>query len=120
MDDIEEALNKDYNIDLQLTTNKELANNDIYFEKYLKDKLSFKVDGVEKQFNYLGKEYDGDLVFFYVEIENIEKVESIKVTNEILIQHFPDQKNLVKTKVGKKNRSIILNKDQVTGTLNHY
>lgn len=120
MDDIEEALNKDYNIDLQLTTKQELKNNDIYFEKYLKNKLSFNVDGVEKQFNYLGKEYDGELVFFYVEIENIEKVESIKITNEILIQHFPEQKNLVKTKVGKKNRSIILNKDQISGTLNHY
>ena len=40
MDDIELALNKDYNIDLQLTTKKELQNNDIYFEKYL-NKLSF-------------------------------------------------------------------------------
>ncbi len=36
MDDIETALNKDYNIDLQLTTKKELKNNDVYFEKYLK------------------------------------------------------------------------------------
>jgi hypothetical protein len=34
MDDIETALNKDNNIDLQLTTKKELKNNDVYFEKY--------------------------------------------------------------------------------------
>jgi len=60
MDDIELALNKDFDIDLQLTTKRELKNNDVYFEKYLKNKLAFKVDGKEKNFNYLDKEYDGD------------------------------------------------------------
>ena len=39
MDDIETALNKDYDIDLQLTTEKELKENDVYFEKYLNEKL---------------------------------------------------------------------------------
>lgn len=120
MDDIELELNKIYDIDLQLTTKKELKNNDAYFEKYLKDKLSFTVDGEQKSFKYIGKEYEDDLVLFYIEIEAIENVSSIKVTNKILIQNFPDQQNLIKTKVGKKNRSIILTKDQTTGTLNHY
>ena len=36
MDDIEVALNADYEIDLQLTTAKELKDNDVFFEKYLK------------------------------------------------------------------------------------
>ena len=34
MDDIEIALNKKYQIDLQLTSNQELENNDDYFKKY--------------------------------------------------------------------------------------
>lgn len=112
MDDIELALNKDYNIDLQLTTKRELENNDIYFEKYLKNKLNFKVDGEAKNFNYLGKEYDGDLVFFYLEIENINKVNSIDVSNQLLLKHFPEQQNLIKSKVGKKNKSVLLTKDE--------
>lgn len=112
MDDIELALNKDYDIDLQLTTKRELENNDIYFEKYLKNKLNFKVDGKAKNFNYLGKEYDGDLVFFYLEIENINEVKSIDVSNQLLLEHFPEQQNLIKSKVGKKNKSVLLTKDQ--------
>lgn len=112
MDDIELALNKDYKIDLQLTTKRELENNDIYFEKYLKNKLNFKVDGEAKNFNYLGKEYDGDLVFFYLEIENINKVNSIDVSNQLLLKHFPEQQNLIKSKVGKKNKSVLLTKDE--------
>ena len=119
MDDIELALNKDYNIDLQLTTKKELKNNDIYFEKYLKEKLHFKVDNVTKSYNYIGKEYDGDLVFFYLEIENINEVNTIEVSNKILMKHFPKQENLIKSKVGKKHKSVLLNKDDYQQILSY-
>lgn len=119
MDDIELALNKDYNIDLQLTTKKELKNNDIYFIKYLKDKLQFKVDGNPKNFNYIGKEYDGDLVYFYIEIENINQLKTIDITNKILIEHFPKQQNLVKSKVDNKHKSVLLSKDKTSTTLKY-
>lgn len=111
MDDIETALNKDYNIDLQLTTKKELKDNDVYFEKYLKEKLHFKIDNILKEFNYLGKEYDGDLVYFYLEIENIEAVNTIEISNKILTNQFSEQQNLVKSKVNKKHKSVLLTKE---------
>ena len=38
MDDIEVALNTDYDINLQLTTKKELKDNDVYFQQYLQKK----------------------------------------------------------------------------------
>ena len=112
IDDIETALNKDYKIDLQLTTTKELKDNDTYFEKYLNKKLLFKVDGVSKNFTYIGKEYDGDLVYFYLEIEDISQLKTIDVTNNILISHFPKQQNLTKCKLGNKNKSILLTKQE--------
>lgn len=112
MDDIETALNKDNNIDLQLSTKKELQNNDVYFENYLRRKLQFKIDTIAKEFKYIGKEYDGDLVYFYLEIENIAEISSIEITNKILLTHFPKQENLIKSKVGAKNKSVLLSKDQ--------
>ena len=112
MDDIETALNKDYSINLQLTTEKELKENDVYFKKYLKDKLQLKINTISKEFTYIGKEYDGDLVYFYLEIENIEKVESINITNKILTNHFPDQQNLIKSKVLDENKSKLLTKKE--------
>lgn len=119
MDDIETALNNDNNINLQLTTKNELKNNDGYFENYLKDNLYFKVDGVTKSFNYVGKEYEDDLVFFYLEIENINEVHTINVTNNILIKHFPKQQNLIKSKVDGKHKSILLTKDENSTTLKY-
>ncbi|RCS26767.1 hypothetical protein DUT90_06470 [Polaribacter sp. WD7] len=117
MDDIETALNKDFNIDLQLTTSKELLNNDIYFKKYLKEKLHFKINTTPVNFNYIGKEYDGDLVFFYLEIENINNVDTIEIENKILTHHFPEQQNLVKSKANKKHKSILLSAKTDKGLL---
>lgn len=117
MDDIELALNKDYNIDLQLTTKKELKDNDVYFIKYLNEKLHFKVDDIAKNFNYIGKEYDGDLVYFYLEIENIESLKTIEVSNKILTSLFPKQQNLIKSKVGEKHKSILLTTENDKGLL---
>ena len=118
MDDIELALNKDYDIDLQLTTKSELKDNNVYFEKYLKDKLRFKINGESQVYNYLGKEYDGDLVFFYLEIENIASITTIEVANNILTFHFPTQQNLIKSKVGAKNKSVLLTKENANSVLN--
>ena len=119
MDDIETALNKDYNIDLQLTTKEEIKDNDVYFKKYLKEKLAFKIDGVAKDFLYIGKEYDGDLVYFYLEIEKVNKVTIIEVSNTILIKHFPQQQNLIKSKIGKKHKSLLLTKEESSGKLQY-
>lgn len=115
MDDIETALNSDYDINLRLTSDKELKNNDVYFEQYLKQKLTFTVDETLKEFNYIGKEYDGDLVYFYLEIEEIPSFKTIKITNNILTNHFPTQQNMVKLKIDKKHSSRLLNKDENVG-----
>ena len=117
IDDIETALNKDYKIDLQLTTEKELKENDVYFEKYLTKKLHFKVNNLSKNFVYLGKEYDGDLVYFYLEIENIEAVNTLEITNKILTTHFSKQQNLIKVKVDKKHKSVMLTAKNDKGLL---
>ena len=117
MNDIEVALNKDYNIDLKLDTKKELKDNDVYFIKYLNDRLHFKVDNFSKKFNYIGKEYEGDLVFFYLEIENIKEVNSIEIENKILTKHFPEQQNLIKSKVKKKHKSMLLTAKNDKGLL---
>jgi hypothetical protein len=119
MDDIETALNEDYSIDLQLTTKKELKENDVYFEKYLNEKLSFEVNGIAKRFNYIGKEYEGELVYFYLEIENINAVDQIAISNKLLVQHFPEQENLIKSKVGQVNKSVLLNAKNYSETLKY-
>lgn len=108
MDDIELALNKEYKIDLRLDSKLEMKNADVYFEKYLKNRLEFLIDGKLLSFNYLGKEYEGDLVFFYIEIPEVSEIQSIEIKNRILLKYFEDQQNIVKVKFKGKRRSKIL------------
>lgn len=118
MDDIELALNKDYNIDLRLTTKKELPNNDNYFEDYFQKKIKFKINNQDKSFTYIGKEYENDLVLLYLEIEDVSSVESLFIENNVLTRHFPDQQNLIKLKVRNTNKSILLDKEKNNTTFN--
>jgi hypothetical protein len=118
IDDFETALNKEFNINLQLATKKELKDADTYFLNYLQDNLQFKSNNNKIEFNYLGKEYDGDLVYFYLEIKEIKSITSFEILNQILTKEFKDQQNVVKMKVGKKKVSKILTRKNDKALLN--
>ncbi len=119
IDDIETALNAIHSKKFKLDTKNELKDSDTYFNQYLQNNLAFKIDGKSVEFQYLGKEYDGDVVFFYLEIKNIQSVTKIEVENSLLLKHFPKQQNLVKSKVNKKHKSALLTKSEQTGTLTY-
>ena len=118
MDDIELAINKEYNVDLRLTTKQELEDVDIYFEKYLRKNLSFLVNNKPVKYNFIGKEYEGDLVYFYIESAVIENPSSLQVSNTILLTYFEQQQNVVKFKNGSERQSKILSKNTTKALLN--
>ncbi|MCF2876409.1 MULTISPECIES: DUF6702 family protein [unclassified Tenacibaculum] len=117
MDDIETAINQDFNIDLQLSTKKELKNSDEYFLKYLRDHFKIHINDQNFDYNFIGKEYDGNIVYFYLEIENVSSVKSIEIHNDVLIKYFPDQQNLIKASIKKERKSLFLTKKNDKGLL---
>ncbi|WP_299161668.1 DUF6702 family protein [uncultured Tenacibaculum sp.] len=117
MDDIETAINKDFDVDLKLSTKKELKNSDEYFLKYLKEHFKIFINNQKFDYNFIGKEYDGNIVYFYLEIENILSVESIEIKNDVLIKYFPEQQNLVKASIKKERKSLFLTKKNDKGLL---
>ncbi len=117
MDDIETAINQDYNVDLQLSTKKELKNSDEYFFKYLNEHFKVLINNKKLDYNFIGKEYDGNIVYFYLEIENVSSVKSIEIQNDVLIKYFPDQQNLVKASIKKERKSLFLTKKNDKGLL---
>ncbi len=117
IDDIEKAINKDYDTNLQLTTKKELKDVDHYFSIYLNKHFKISINKKEHTYTFIGKEYDGDIVYFYLEIENIEQVNIIEIQNNILIKHFPEQQNLIKAKIKNNRKSLFLTKKNDKGLL---
>lgn len=117
MDDIELAINKDYNTNLQIASKNQLSNIDDYFYKYLQQHFKVIINNQETSYNFIGKEYDGDIVYFYLEIENVETPTSIEIQNDVLVDHFPDQQNLIKATVNKKRKSLFLSNTNDKGLL---
>ena len=119
VDDIETTLNKLHTKDLRLNTAKEPKDTDVYFQQYLKNHVQFKINDAAVTFNYIGKEYDGDIVFFYLEIQEVEQVATIEIKNTLLVKDFPKQQNLIKSKVNGKHKSVLLSKKNDKGLLKY-
>ena len=118
MDDIEFAINKEYSVDLRLTTKQELEDVDSYFQKYLRKNLRFLVNKELVNYNFIGKEYEGDLVYFYLEVNVSNSPVSLEVYNTILVTYFEQQQNVIKFKNGSERQSKILSKNTTKALLN--
>jgi hypothetical protein len=117
IEDLEFTLNKNSGIQLNLGSKIEVGNIDDYYKKYLNVHLQISVNGKNQSFKYIGKEYDGDIVRFYLEIADIKEFKSIDVLNNILTEDFSDQKNIVKIKVKDFNKTFYLNKSNYKSLL---
>jgi hypothetical protein len=117
IDDIEFTLNKDYNARLNIDTKSEVDSIDSYFKKYLNEHFKININGQQKLYEYIGKEYDDDIVRFYLEIGNINVIKSIEVLNTNLFRDFEDQQNIIKIHANKKHKTFYLKKNNDKGLL---
>ena len=120
IDDFEQVLFERYGIEAHLATDSESALADEYIEKYLNTKFLMFVDGEQRQYNFLGKKYDNDIMICYLEVLelDIDEVKSIEVQNELLTDLFDEQQNVVHFKINGKKKSFVLIKENNKGMLN--
>jgi len=118
IDDLEKALRHNYDENITLDEDNEEDAINGYIEKYINDNLVISINGQTNALDFIGKEYDGDIMRFYVEIPGIQKVNSFKVSNRTLFDVCTDQQNIVKTKIYGKQKSVILTKENTSALLN--
>ena len=117
IDDIELTLNKDYKTSLKIATKDEFSDIDTYFESYLNNNFKLIVNSKPANYQYIGKEYDDDIVRFYLEITAIKNLYSLEITNTCLIRDFEDQQNIIKINANKKHKTFYLDKKTHKGLL---
>lgn len=117
IDDIELTLNKNYNTTLYLATETEADNIDDIYEEYLTRHFNLKANNVEVPFTYIGKEYDDDIVRFYLEVTDIETLISLEIKNTCLFRDFQDQQNIIKIKVNELHKTFYFDKKNDKGLL---
>ncbi|MEJ6793313.1 MAG: peptidase E [Lacinutrix sp.] len=118
IDDFEKLLKERYNNSIVLNTNTKEDQIDNYIASYLLSRIIISINGKESEIKFIGKEYDGDVVQCYLEVENIDKISSFKIENKVLFDMFSDQKNIVRLKINDRTKSFILIPENNKGMLN--
>ncbi len=116
-DDFERAIAAESGISPMLDTGKEIPNAAELAGKYLLQNFSIDVNGTAVKLKFLGKEHENDLTYCYLESTEISPVSNVtfKVTNLIAI--YDEQLNIVHLKSGGITRSLLLNKNETSGTV---
>jgi hypothetical protein len=120
IDDLDAVLLSRYEIDSKLTTEFEDQMAQYYIEKYLKTKLLLKINGAVLEYNILGHKVDNDQLVFFMEADfkELESLKSIEVQNEVLMDLFEEQQNIVHLQLGGKKKSLMLIRERPSGQLN--
>ncbi|MEO1053937.1 MAG: DUF6702 family protein [Bacteroidota bacterium] len=109
LDDLEDALKLRGNL-----TGFDIMNPDDpkLIDKMLKDYYaeSFEIMLGKKpaEIKYLGSEIDKDVMWCYLEVQKVKKVENIQVSNTILMDLFDDQTNIIHVSYDGKIKTMKL------------
>ena len=120
IDDLETALSREGNDSLSICTPKEVVHADSLIHDYIMRHLRVKVDNADVELGWVGKEISEDFaaVWTYLEITNVNPQKIIEIENDLLMEIFEDQQNLVKLVMDKKRRAFFLfNYGEYGGTL---
>ncbi|SEQ07790.1 hypothetical protein SAMN05421824_1101 [Hyunsoonleella jejuensis] len=117
IDDFENVLKERYD-DMLSFDDKNSKMIDVYTEKYLNEKLKISINGQAKSLIYIGKEIEMGIVKCYLEIEEVQSVNTITITNQLLYDLFTEQQNIIKLNINSKKKSYVLTKQNDNAMLN--
>ena len=118
VDDFEKLIRNRYDNNITLNNNEDEVIIDQYVKKYLLEKIDISINGQAKAISFIGKKYDDDIMYCYLEIENIASIKSFEIKNKVLFDLFDDQKNIVRTNINDKNKTFVLIPEKDKGLLN--
>jgi hypothetical protein len=113
IDDFEKVLEERYEKKIYL----ENEESDIYLQKYFSKKLLIKINNKFFPARLIGKEVEDDMIHCYLEIENINSIKTIEITNKLFFDLFDSQQNISHINVKGEKKSFLFIKDNATGLL---
>lgn len=96
IDDLELSIQKQLKQEsLDILQPKNGMTTDQMVSAYLRDHLKIKLDGKPAKINYIAHEIEDAAIICYLEIENVKKLKSLEVTDDVIQEIHADQSNLV-------------------------
>lgn len=119
IDDFEKVLHKKYNKHFYITTKDEVTDANQYIEKYLQEKLKIKVNNKVQNFSFLLKEQEDNVLICYLKIKFSDKIKSLEISNNVLIEEFKEQQNLVHLNINGNKKTLLFTNDTNNHKLNY-
>ncbi len=120
IDDLEEALRQQGADKLFICTEKESKKAEKYLNRYLQRHFVLIVNNKKVEYEFIGKEISDDLaaVWCYLEVKDIKRIKSMELKNDILMEIFDDQRNIISLTYNKKEEYMMFDKGNSTETIN--
>ena len=109
----EKAKSSGQEIRLHLNTPKEHPMTDALLQAYLSEHFQVKVNGKIGNSVFIGKEYENGAVWIYSEFPNLPKPRQLDIQDNLLIDLYDDQNNLVNLEIFGKTGSLRFRKGYI-------
>ena len=73
--------------------------------------MQIHIDQKQVKYEYVGREYKNDVIQCYLEIELLNPIQKLKVSNKMLFNLFYDQQNIIHFKNKTFRKSFLLRSD---------
>ncbi|OIQ27916.1 MAG: peptidase E [Bacteroidetes bacterium MedPE-SWsnd-G2] len=117
IDDIEKALRERYDESIVLAGASEAEEIDLYVERYLRSKIELIVNDNTLPFKFVGRKYEDDIMLCFFEVENVQEISKFEIINRLFFDIYPQQQNIIKTKINDTSNSLILISENDKGLL---
>jgi len=117
VDDLNEALLKDFHKKTFLGTDKETPESIELMKKYLAEKFKVSINGKNKSMIYLSNEIENNIIVCYLVIKDISKVNTIDVENSVLVELYPEQQNIIQFSNNNAKSNLLLTSKTTKGML---
>ncbi len=118
IDDFEHGLKKYGHTKMFIGDDKESPKVDTLIQQYLLKNFSLEVNGKEREYAYLGKQVEDEELFLFIEMRDVETLNTLTIFNYLLCDVYETQSNIIHFKTIEEVKSLLLTKQKPTGTLN--
>lgn len=118
-DDLLLALKEQGATKIYLGEERENPKTDELIFNYIKSQLKFRINNRDVKYSFIGKEMDSDVVWTYLEIENIAEFNKIEVECKLLTEIFESQNNIIQVNRNGEIKNLLLTKKRTYDSISY-
>ena len=111
--DLEKTINQINNSNIIIDNDDNKKNVDSLIFNYINKTIFLSINEEECDLSWVGKEFETDIVYLYLEIFDIDKkIKKITSENRFLFSSFEDQLNIMNFYINGKQKTVLSHKDK--------